>query len=106
MAISIRRLAATATLLAAACLAALPASATFVHIVGRTWMIEQWVKSEFDGSVVELTPIMHHGNPAFRVSFLPGGASGAPTAPLRTLIIDAGSMQPVDELEDFVVPPG
>ena len=101
---SILRLAAAGTLLAGACLSALPASATFVHMVGRTWMIEQWIKAEFDGSVVELTPIMHHGNPAFRVSFIPGGASGASTAPPRTLIIDAGSMQPVEEIEDDAVP--
>ena len=93
------------TLLFCACLAAAPASATFVHMVGRTWMIEQWVAKEFDGRILELTPITHKGNPAFRVSFVPGGASGPSSEPVRTLIIDAGSMAPVDELEGYV-PPG
>lgn len=105
MGCSITRIVAALALLATAGIAAAPASATFVHMVGRTWMIEQWVAKEFDGRIVELTPISHNGNPAFRVSFVPGGASGPSDEPLRTLIIDAGSMAPVDELDGYT-PPG
>lgn len=99
------RAAAALALLVCAWLAAAPASATFVHMVGRVWMIEQWVAKEFDGRILELTPITYEGNPAFRVSFVPGGASGASSEPPRTLIIDAGSMAPIAELQGYV-PPG
>jgi len=84
--------------------AAEPASATFVHQVGRMWMIGEWVRKTFDGRVVELTPITYRGNPAFRVSFVPGDGSGHPGSGLRTFIIDAGSMAPVEELKDYVPP--
>ncbi len=48
---------------------AFPASATFVHSVGRDHMIRTWVDKDLDAIVVDLTPIMHKGNPAYRLVY-------------------------------------
>lgn len=49
--------------------------ATFVHMVGRTWMIEQWVTTDLGATLIEIMPISYLGNPAFRVTYLPRGAT-------------------------------
>ena len=71
--------------------------ATFVHQVGRVWEIEQWLAKEYAAVPIAIVPIMHRGNPAFRVLFVAGSARpGGGEGPERMLIIDAGSLQPIE----------
>lgn len=43
--------------------------ATFVHMVGRMYMLEEWVTKDLGGEVIDIVPIDYQGNPAFRVEF-------------------------------------
>lgn len=77
-------------------LAPSPSDASFVHSVGRDYMIREWVDQELDSVLVEITPIMHEGNPAYRVSFRP--RSDAPDSRPTEILVradDFRDMKPV-----------
>ena len=81
-----------------ASVSALYRPATFVHMVGRVYHIEKWVAEDLEGTLVDIIPIFHEGNPAFRVIYIPKDE----TAP-KTVIVMAGqgfehdSIAPVTE---------
>ena len=60
--------------------------ATFVHMVGRMYHIEKWVVEELGAELIDIVPIFHNGNPAFRVIYRAKGES-EPT----TVVVMAGS---------------
>ncbi len=72
--------------------------ATFVHMVGRMYHIEKWVVEELGAELIDIVPIFHNGNPAFRVIYRAEGESEA-----TTVVIMAGagfahnSIAPVEE---------
>ena len=72
--------------------------ATFVHMVGRMYHIEKWVVEELGAELIDIVPIFHKGNPAFRVIYRAMGESEA-----TTVVIMAGagfahnSIAPVEE---------
>ena len=72
--------------------------ATFVHMVGRMYHIEKWVVEELGAELIDIVPIFHNGNPAFRVIYRAKGES-EPT----TVVVMAGagfahnSIAPVEE---------
>jgi hypothetical protein len=72
--------------------------ATFVHMVGRMYHIEKWVVEELGAELIDIVPIFHKGNPAFRVIYRAKGESEA-----TTVVIMAGagfahnSIAPVEE---------
>lgn len=72
--------------------------ATFVHMVGRMYHIEKWVVEELGAELIDIVPIFHNGNPAFRVIYRAKGESEA-----TTVVIMAGagfahnSIAPVEE---------
>lgn len=73
-----------------------PADASFVHSVGRDYMIREWVDQELDSELVAITPIMHGGNPAYRVSYRP--RSEAPDSQPTEVLVradDFRDMKPV-----------
>lgn len=85
-----------ATLLATTLAPLAPAGATFVHSVGRDYMIRQWVDRDLDSVILAITPIMLEGNPAYRVVFRP--RSDAPDSrPTQVLVRadDFRTMKPV-----------
>ena len=59
--------------------------ATFVHMVGRFAMIEEWIEDDLEATLDEIIPIQHGGNPAFRVIYIAKGKQ-EPT----TVVIMAG----------------
>ena len=60
--------------------------ATFVHMVGRMYHIEKWVVRELGAELIDIVPIFHKGNPAFRVIYRAKGESEA-----TTVVIMAGA---------------
>lgn len=72
--------------------------ATFVHMVGRMYHIEKWVVEELGAELIDIVPIFHKGNPAFRVIYRAKGESEA-----TTVVIMAGagfahnSIAPIEE---------
>lgn len=72
--------------------------ATFVHMVGRMYHIEKWVVRDLGAELIDIVPIFHKGNPAFRVIYRAKGESEA-----TTVVIMAGagfahnSIAPVEE---------
>lgn len=89
-----RRSTAAALALAAALAGAAPAHATFVHSVGRDHMIREWVDKDLDADILELTPIMHGGNPAYRLVYRPR-ADGADMVRVLVRADDFRTMKPV-----------
>ncbi|MBL27577.1 MAG: hypothetical protein CMM50_08530 [Rhodospirillaceae bacterium] len=72
--------------------------ATFVHTVGRTDMIRTWLEKKLGAEIIEIIQVDWKGNPAYRARFL---ATDPETGERREriLIFDAGSVQPIAELE-------
>ena len=71
--------------------------ATFVHMVGRMWMIEQWVTHDLLGTLIEAMPITHEGNPAFRVTYLPQDSTEPKTVILMANgAFEKGEFQPIE----------
>lgn len=72
--------------------------ATFVHTVGRTDMIRTWLETKLGAEIIEIIQVDWKGNPAYRTRFL---AEDPETGERREriLIFDAGSVQPIAELE-------
>ena len=68
--------------------------ATFVHMVGRMYMIEKWVVEDLEGTLVDIVPIFHEGNPAFRVIYI----AKDETAP-KTVVVMAGQGFEHDAIE-------
>ena len=72
--------------------------ATFVHMVGRMYHLEKWVVEELGAELIDIVPIFHKGNPAFRVIYRAKGESEA-----TTVVVMAGagfahnSIAPVEE---------
>lgn len=85
---------AAALALAAALAGAAPAHATFVHSVGRDYMIREWVDEDLDADLLEITPIMHGGNPAYRVVYRPR-SDGAGLVRVLVRADDFRDMKPV-----------
>ncbi len=83
-------------LLAATLIPLAPAGATFVHSVGRDYMIREWVDRDMDSVILAITPIMYEGNPAYRVVFRP--RSDAPDSQPTQMLVradDFRTMKPV-----------
>ncbi len=73
-----------------------PAHASFVHSVGRDHMIREWVDRDLDSVLIEITPIMHGGNPAYRVTFRPrSSAPGSAATEVLVRADDFRDMKPV-----------
>ncbi len=73
-----------------------PAAGSFVHSVGRDYMIREWVDQDLDSDLIEITPIMHEGNPAYRVIYRP--RSGTPESATTEVLVradDFRDMKPV-----------
>lgn len=85
---------AAAVFLAAAIAGAAPAHATFVHSVGRDYMIREWVDKDLDAELLAITPIMHGGNPAYRVVYRPRD-EGAGMVRVLVRADDFRTMKPV-----------
>ncbi len=72
--------------------------ATFVHMVGRMYHLEKWVVEKLGAELIDIVPIFHKGNPAFRVIYRAKGESEA-----TTVVVMAGagfahnSIAPVEE---------
>jgi len=79
--------------------AALYRPATFVHAVGRDYMIREYIAKDLGGEIIELTPITWKGNPAYRARFLVPDADHPDGRRERVLIFDAGSVKPIHELD-------
>lgn len=60
--------------------------ATFVHMVGRMYHIEKWVVEDLGAELIDIVPIFHNGNPAFRVIYRAKGESEA-----TTVVVTAGA---------------
>ncbi len=80
----------------AASLAPEPAAASFVHSVGRDYMIREWVDQDLNADILAITPIMHEGNPAYRVLYRPR-ADAPDSRPVEVLVRadDFRTMKPV-----------
>lgn len=72
--------------------------ATFVHMVGRFYTIEQWVTKDLGATLVEIIPINHEGNPAFRVIYLEKDA----TEPTTVIVMAGGHGMEVGEVEPII----
>ena len=72
--------------------------ATFVHMVGRFAMIEEWIEDDLEAALLEIIPIHHGGNPAFRVIYIAKGDE----EPTTVVILAGGGFElgdiiPVEE---------